>query len=60
MKSSVEKLSATRTKITVEVPFEELKPEFDKAYASLAQQVNMPGFRKGTQRNCWRLVWVVA
>ncbi|KAB1502366.1 trigger factor [Corynebacterium sp. 320] len=47
MKSSVEKLSATRTKITVEVPFEELKPEFDKAYASLAQQVNMPGFRKG-------------
>ena len=47
MKSSVEKLSATRTKITIEVPFEELKPEFDKAYASLAQQVNMPGFRKG-------------
>ena len=47
MKSSVEKLSATRTKITVEVPFEELKPEFDKAYASLAQQVNLPGFRKG-------------
>ncbi|MBC2681076.1 trigger factor [Corynebacterium anserum] len=47
MKSSVEKLSATRTKITIEVPFEELKPEFDKAYASLANQVNMPGFRKG-------------
>ena len=47
MKSSVEQLSATRTKITVEVPFEELKPEFDKAYASLAQQVNMPGFRRG-------------
>lgn len=47
MKSSVEKLSATRTKITVEVPFEELKPEFDKAFASLSQQVNIPGFRKG-------------
>ena len=47
MKSSVEKLSATRTKLTIEVPFEELKPEFDKAYATLAQQVNMPGFRKG-------------
>lgn len=47
MKSSVENLSATRTKITVEVPFDELKPEFDKAYASLSQQVNMPGFRKG-------------
>ena len=47
MKSSVENLSATRTKITVEVPFDELKPEFDKAYASLSQPVNMPGFRKG-------------
>lgn len=47
MKSSVEKLSATRTKLTVEVPFEELKPEFDQAYKALAQQVNMPGFRKG-------------
>ncbi|WP_296216176.1 trigger factor [uncultured Corynebacterium sp.] len=47
MKSSVEKLSTTRTKLTIEVPFEELKPEFDKAYATLAQQVNMPGFRKG-------------
>ncbi|HIW96775.1 MAG TPA: trigger factor [Candidatus Corynebacterium gallistercoris] len=47
MKSSVENLSPTRTKITAEVPFEELKPEFDKAYKSLANQVNMPGFRKG-------------
>lgn len=47
MKSSVEQLSATRAKLTVEVPFEELKPEFDKAYKSLAQQVNLPGFRKG-------------
>lgn len=47
MKSSVENLSTTRTKLTIEVPFEELKPEFDKAYKSLAQQVNMPGFRKG-------------
>lgn len=47
MKSSVESLSPTRTKITVEVPFEELKPEFDAAYAALAQQVSMPGFRKG-------------
>src|SRR5699024_4644604 len=47
VKSSVEKLSATRTKITVEVPFDELKPEFDKAYASLSQQVSIPGFRNG-------------
>lgn len=47
MKSSAEKLSATRVKLTVEVPFEELKPEIDKAYKALAQQVNIPGFRKG-------------
>ena len=47
MKSSVEQLSATRAKLTVEVPFEELKPEFDNAYKSLAQQVSLPGFRKG-------------
>lgn len=47
MKSSAEKLSATRVKLTVEVPFEELKPEIDNAYKALAQQVNIPGFRKG-------------
>ncbi|MFD6107593.1 trigger factor, partial [Nocardia salmonicida] len=30
-----------------EVPFEELKPDFDKAYKALAQQVKIPGFRPG-------------
>ncbi len=47
MKSSVESLSATRVKLTVEVPFDELKPEFDNAFKNLAQQVSLPGFRKG-------------
>lgn len=47
MKSSVEQLSDTRVKITVEVPFEELKSELDQAYNALAQQVQIPGFRKG-------------
>lgn len=47
MKSSVEQLSDTRVKITVEVPFEELKPELDQAYDALAQQIQIPGFRKG-------------
>ncbi|MCX7537657.1 trigger factor [Corynebacterium sp. P5875] len=47
MKSSVEQLNDTRVKITVEVPFEDLKPEFDQAYRALAQQVSIPGFRKG-------------
>lgn len=47
MKSAVETLSPTRAKITVEVPFEELKPSLDKAYQAIAKQVNIPGFRKG-------------
>ncbi|WP_080793699.1 trigger factor [Corynebacterium pacaense] len=47
MKSSVEQLSETRAKITVEVSFDDLKPEIDQAYAALAQQVQIPGFRKG-------------
>ena len=47
MKSAVETLSPTRAKLTVEVPFEELKPSLDAAYKSIAQQINVPGFRKG-------------
>ncbi|MFC9876559.1 trigger factor [Nocardia salmonicida] len=47
MKSTVEQLSPTRVRINVEVPFEELKPDFDKAYKALAQQVKIPGFRPG-------------
>ncbi|MCE5289901.1 MAG: trigger factor [Nocardiaceae bacterium] len=47
MKSTVEQLSHTRVRINVEVPFEELKPEFDKAYKALAQQFRIPGFRPG-------------
>ena len=47
MKSSVETLEPTRVRLTVEVPFEELKSEMDKAYKDIAGQVNIPGFRKG-------------
>ncbi len=47
MKSAVETLSPTRAKLTVEVPFEELKPSLDKAYKTIAQQINIPGFRRG-------------
>ncbi len=47
MKSSVEKLSDTRVKVSVEIPIDELKPEIDQAYAALAQQVQIPGFRRG-------------
>lgn len=47
MKSAVENLSPTRAKLTIEVPFEELKPSLDKAYKKIAQQINVPGFRRG-------------
>ena len=47
MKSAVETLGPTRAKLTVEVPFEELQPSLDKAYRTIAQQINVPGFRRG-------------
>jgi trigger factor len=47
VKSAVETLSPTRAKLTVEVPFEELKPSLDAAYKKIAQQINVPGFRRG-------------
>jgi trigger factor len=47
VKSTVEQLSPTRVRINVEVPFEELKPDFDAAYKTLAQQIRLPGFRPG-------------
>jgi trigger factor len=47
VKSTVEHLSPTRVRINVEVPFDELKPNFDRAYQALAKQVRIPGFRPG-------------
>jgi trigger factor len=47
VKSTVEKLSPTRVRINVEVPFAELKPDFDRAYQQLAKQIRLPGFRPG-------------
>jgi trigger factor len=47
VKSAVETLTPTRAKLTVEVPFEELKPSLDAAYKKIAQQINVPGFRRG-------------
>ncbi len=48
MKSTVEHLSPTRVRFNVEVPFDELKPDFDRAYKKIAQQVRIPpGFRPG-------------
>lgn len=47
MPSTAEKLNPTRVKLTVEIPFADLKPHLDKAYKEIAEQVNIPGFRKG-------------
>jgi trigger factor len=47
VKSALESLNPTRVRLTVEVPFEELKPSLDAAYKKIAGQVNIPGFRKG-------------
>jgi len=47
VKSTVDQLSPTRVRINVEVPFTELKPDFDRAYKELAKQVRLPGFRPG-------------
>ncbi len=47
MQSAVETLSPTRVRLTVEVPFEELKAELDSAYKKIGAQVRVQGFRPG-------------
>jgi len=47
VKSTVETLSPTRVRLAIEVPFDELEPSLKKAYREIAQQVTVPGFRKG-------------
>ena len=47
MKSAVESIGPTRVKLSIEVTFEELTPHISKAYKSIAEKVNIPGFRKG-------------
>lgn len=45
--TTTEKLGPTRVKLTIAVSPEELKPSIDHAYTHIAEQVNIPGFRKG-------------
>ncbi|HXS63774.1 MAG TPA: trigger factor [Streptosporangiaceae bacterium] len=47
MKTDVEELSPTRVRLTVEVPFDELKTSLDHAYREVGRQVRIPGFRPG-------------
>ena len=47
MKSAVEKLTDTRTKLSIEVSFEELAPFIAQANKAFAEKISVPGFRKG-------------
>ena len=47
MQSAVETLNPTRVRLTVDVPFEELKGELDSAYKKIGAQVRVQGFRPG-------------
>ncbi|MGF6824501.1 trigger factor [Microbacterium sp. ZKA21] len=45
--STVEKLTPTRVKLSITVTPEDLKPSIKHAYEHIAQDVQIPGFRKG-------------
>ena len=47
MKVKVEKKEHNITELVIELPVEVVSKAFDKAFQKLAQQVNVPGFRKG-------------
>ncbi len=47
MPSAVETLSPTRVRLTVDVPFADLKPEIDSTYKEVGKQVKVQGFRPG-------------
>lgn len=47
MKAELERISPTSVKLSITVPFDEMGPSLDRAYANIAKQVNIPGFRKG-------------
>ena len=47
MKSTVEKISPTRVKLSIDVDFKELDPYIKDAYQTISERINVPGFRKG-------------
>jgi trigger factor len=47
VKINVERIKPTRVKLTIEVNEEEFKPSLDHAYEHIAEDVQIPGFRKG-------------
>jgi len=51
VKSAVETLSPTRVRLSIDVDFQELEPFVTTAYKTLAERINIPGFRKGKVPN---------
>jgi trigger factor len=47
MQSTIEETKKHTVKLTVEVPPEEFGKDLDRTYRSIAEQVKIPGFRKG-------------
>ncbi|HAM25091.1 MAG TPA: trigger factor [Actinobacteria bacterium] len=47
MDSSVDTLSPTRVKVSVQVPADEMQPSIEAAYDRISRSINVPGFRKG-------------
>ncbi len=47
MKSTVETLSPTRVRLTIDVAYDEMSGHLSEAYKKIASQINVPGFRKG-------------
>jgi trigger factor len=47
MQTTVENTDKHTVKLTIEVPTDEIEKDLDKAYRSIANQVKIPGFRKG-------------
>lgn len=47
MPSTLEQLSPTRVKLTIDLPFADLEPAIEASYKEISRQVNIPGFRKG-------------
>jgi trigger factor len=47
MQTTVENTDRHTVKLTIEVPVDEFTKDLDRAYRSIANQVKVPGFRKG-------------
>jgi trigger factor len=47
VKSTVETLSPTRVRLTIDVAYDEMSGHLSEAYKKIASQINVPGFRKG-------------